>query len=337
MIKETKKYKIVALLLALVVLTTSIPLTIMGLGNRNSNSLTVDNASAEDKKIASQISNETGVSIDEVFELKAYGRSWNDVLMLIRNKSTLGENSKKKQREDLLLNSGLDDEFINKLKKEGFNDDEITEVKLIEERVMFQLEEITSETLADKEKILPQPNDPDITGSIIQTADKPQGYNNLSSDDGLDSYQELYKKVDVKDAVYFMLQLKADFGSYENAFDEYLFALQTGLDLNEYIKDKKAYLKIKDEKKLLLDERKLITLEKIENKSIEKTQTENKESDVTSTQDYSTNKGTSKVSKDQTIPLPDVPKPNSVDVTPKNPTDEIMNEIKQINPMENSK
>lgn len=53
------------------------------------------NASAEDKRIASEISNETGVSIEEVFQLKSYGRSWNEVLNILKNRSTLGLKSER--------------------------------------------------------------------------------------------------------------------------------------------------------------------------------------------------------------------------------------------------
>ncbi len=314
----SKKYKILALILALVLISTSIPLTILGMENMKANNITYENASSEDKRIASEISNETGLSIEEVFELKSYGRSWNDVLTVLRNKSTLGENSKKNDRDDLLLNTGLDDEFIQKLKKDGFSEDDITEVKLIEERVMFQLEEITS-----KAQINP-------TESL-----NPLSENDKSSDIDLADYQELYEKIDIKNAIYFMLKLKDDFGGNEKVFDEYLFSLQVDMDLNDFIKDKEAYKKMKDEKKIKLGDQKVITLEKIEAKSIERAKTESKENNLSSDQNQTIDKTQNPVTAKETSPLPDVPKPDSVDVKPKNPTDEIMNEIKEINPIEN--
>lgn len=328
MAQKSKKYKILALLLALVILSTSIPLTIWGIDSRKSNSITLDNAGSEDKRIASEISNETGVSIDEVFELKSYGRSWNEVLTFLRHKSTLGENSKKSDRDDLLLESGLDEEFIKKLKKEGFTEEEITEVKLIEERVIFQLEEITLKT-----KITP------LNPSTKQgDADKLYiNGGNTDSDDDISAYQTIYEKIDIENAIYFMLKLKPDFESYEKAFNEYLFSLQADLDLNDYIKDKEAYLKSRDEKKLLLNDQKVINLEKIEAKSIEKIQTEEKQSDLPRNNNKTADKNSSEVTDKETSPLPDIPKPNSVDVKPKNPTDEIMKEINGINPIENQK
>ena len=346
MVKNSKKYKIVALILALVLITTTIPLTILGIDNLKPDTITVDNASSEDKRIASKISNETGVSIEEVFELKAYGRSWNEVLTFLRNKSTLGESSNKNKRDDLLLNAGLDEEYMKKLKKEGFTEAEISEAKLIEERVIFQLEEITSKTEANQLNSsgtagLPNPSGPSVNATNqpnqADTGKLAFDVGNTDSNADITMYQKLYEKIDIKNAIYFMLKLKADFGSCEKVFDEYLFSLQADIDLNDYIKDKDAYLKSRDEKKLLLDDRNVITLEKIEAKSIEKIQTEDRDSDLISNQNQAADKSLSEAAPKETSPLPDVPKPNSVDVKPKNPTDEIMNEINGINPIENQK
>lgn len=343
--KKSKKYKVIALILALVVLSTSIPLTIWGIGSRKSNAITSDNASSEDKRIASEISNETGVSISEVFEIKSYGRSWNEVLTLLRHKSTLGENGEKNKRDALLLNSGLDEEFVKKLKKEGFSEKAITEVKLIEERVVFQLEEITSRNKANSNHPeLPEsqasPNSAEQTG-LPSAQNKPNGDKpgidggNTASEEDIAAYQTLYNKLDIKNAIYFMLKLENVFGGYDKVFDEYLFSLQAELDLNACIKDKAAYMKSRDEKKLLLDERKIITLEKIEEKSIEKSQTEDKENNPISGSSQAADKKSSEAV--EKSPLPDVPKPDSGAVKPKNPTDEIMNEIDEINPIKNQK
>jgi len=329
----SRHYKFVAIVLAAVILSTSIPLTIWGFGDKNT--MTIDNASIEDKRIASEISNETGVSIEEVFLLKSYGRSWNEVLSVLKNKTNLGANSEKNNRDDLLVNSGLDEEFIAKLKKEGFSEDNISEARMLEERVVFQLQEITSSSQENQVTQKPQANKSNqinIEGPKVDISG-----NNKKIDDTADisAYEELSKKIDIKDAVYFMLKLKADFGSYEKVFDEYLYSLQAELDLNDYIKDKEAYAKSKDEKKLLLDQQKIITLEKIEEKSIEKTQKENKDIESEMKNDKTANTVASdSVAKDKS-PMPDVPKPANEDIKPKNPTDEIMNEIKEINPIEN--
>lgn len=319
--KRMHKHKFIAILLAAVMLSTSIPLTIWGLSGKNVT--TMDNASEEDKRIASEISNETGVSIEEIFHLKSYGRTWNEVLSTLKNRPNLRETSEKNDRDNLLLNSGLDEDCLKKLKNEGFSEKDITDVKMLGERVIFQLQEITSGNYENQVKI----EEPKV--SI--------GANDRDNDD-ISAYQELSKKIDINNAVYFMLKLKEDFGSYEKVFDEYLFTLQADLDLNEYISDKETYLKKKEEKKLLLDDQKIITTEKVEEKSIEKTQKESKESEneasAAQKNDNTANNEKSNIAAKDKSPMPDVPKPNIEDIKPKNPTDEIMNEIKTINPME---
>ncbi len=316
--KFSKNYKVIALLLAAIILLTTIPLTISGFGNKSS--ITIENASEEDKRIAAEISNETGVKIEEIFELKSKGRSWNEVLKVLKTSPKLSKKRDSSNRDDLLLNSGLDEEFINKLKKDGFTEREITEVKMLEERVVFQLQEIVQrdETVVEK---------PEIS---IRSLDKDK--------EDISAYRKLLEKIDVKNAIYFILKLNTDLGGYEKAFDEYLYSLQAELDLNDYIKDKQAYLKSKEDKRPLLDEQSIITLEKIEQKAIESIHKENNENE--STDALLQNDRTSETDNNSSVsqgksPLPDVPKPEAPDVKPKNPTEDIMKEIQEINPIDN--
>ncbi|PYG87919.1 hypothetical protein LY28_01629 [Ruminiclostridium sufflavum DSM 19573] len=320
MAKSIKKYRLAALLLAAVMLLTAVPLTIRGTGG--SSNLTMENAKEEDKRIASEISNETGFSVEEIFELKSKGRTWNDVLRVLKTDTNLSGKKDKDKREDLLLNSGLDEEFLQRLKKEGFSEEDITEARMLEERAVFQLQEIEAGSGSGTKTEKPSAN------ALIEEKDS----------DDIDKYKELLEKINIEDAVYFMLKLKAEFGSCEKVFDEYLYSLQAGLDLNEYIKDSKAYLKNKEEKKPLLEEQKVITLEKIEQKAIEKIQGESLEKD--STDNLPQKDRTAEEDKEEKAqgksPLPDVPKPSAGDVKPQNPTDEIMNEIKGISPIDNN-
>ncbi len=314
--KITKSQKLVALILVAIILLTSIPFAYSNFAEKDKNSL--QNASAEDRRIASEISNETGVAIEQVFDLKNHGRSWEQVLDILKTRVNSKEKSNKAHMQNVLLNTGFDDDFLLKLKKEGFSDESISQVRMLEERVLFQLQEITSDSQEKSTKV-DKPN--------AETA----GIDKDSED--LAAYVDLSKKVNIKDMVYFMLKLKNAFGSYEKVFDEYLCSLQLGIDLNEYIKDKKAYQKKRDEKRLLIDEQKIITLEKIEEKSMEQLQNDNKIEDnkLTGSPD--------KINKSDTMPdknpLPDLPKVNVGEVKPRNPTDEVMNEIKGINPMGN--
>lgn len=342
MTKIRRNYKFVAIALAAVILSTSIPFTISSFGENST--MTMDNASSEDKRIASEISNQTGVSIEEVFLLKSKGRSWNQVLSALKNKSNLGASSQKNNRDELLLNSVLDEDFIARLKKEGFSEENITEVKMLEERVVFQLQEIISSSQGNQVAQIASTAQLNKSKESNQlNIEEPKldingGTNNNAIDKDISSYEELLKKIDIQNAVYFMLKLKADFGSYEEVFDEYLYSLQADLDLNDYIKDKDIYKKSKDEKKLLLNEQEVITLEKIEEKAIDKIQKDNKniESEVSAQKNDKTVNSAVRdsVAQDKST-LPDVPNPNSENVKPKNPTDEIMNEINEINPIGN--
>ncbi|MHB8064385.1 MAG: hypothetical protein ACYDG2_17430, partial [Ruminiclostridium sp.] len=216
-------------------------------------------------------------------------------------------------------------------------------VKMLEERVAFQLQEITSGSQANhvsQESQITQAMQADKYNKSNQVnIEMPKANisgSNKKIDDIADisAYEELAKKIDIKNAVYFMLKLKADFGSYEKVFDEYLYSLQADLDLNDYIKDKKAYLKKKEEKNLSLYEQKVITLEKIEEKSIEMLQKDTR-SIVDEVLEPKNNKSPNNNVNEDKSPLPDVPRVEAEDVKPKNPTDEVMNEIKEINPIEN--
>jgi hypothetical protein len=338
-----KNKKPIAIALAAVILLTSVPLTIWGFGSRST--LTMENAGAEDKRIASEISNETGASLKEIFELKENGRTWNEVLSVLKTSMKLGQSGKKNDRAALLLTSGLDEDFIKKLKKEGFKEQDINEVKLLAERVTFELQEITDNSknkqnqASDGNQAANVQKPKTDAGSINN--DSKNGFNikgNKADSQDISAYEELAKKLDTKNAIYFMLKLKTDFEGYEQVFDEYLFSLQAELDLNDYIKDKKAYEKKKEEKKLVLDPQKVITLEKIEQKSLEKTQNES-DSEQPSQKNNAEKATGAEGSKDtsEKNPLPDVPKPDAGSVKPQNPTDEVMNEINQINPMADNK
>ncbi|HEX2927138.1 MAG TPA: hypothetical protein VHP38_12920 [Ruminiclostridium sp.] len=315
--KISRSHKLVAIILASVILLGSVPIAYTSLVANAGNP--VNSASSEDKRIASEISNETGVAVEQVLDLKNHGRSWNQVLDILKTRVNAKESSNKSTMQNMLLNTGLDGEFLAKLKKEGFSDESISQVRMLEERVTLQLQEITSDSGKDSVKV-----------------DKPSAgtLQNDKDNDDLSAYQELAKKIDIKNAIYFMLKLKNDFGSYEKVFDEYLYSLQLGIDLNEYIKDKKAYQKEKDEKKLLFNEQKIITLEKIEEKSIEVLQKSNKTDDKQAAGSENVKPGKSNTVNEKN-PLPDVPKVEAKEVKPQNPTDEVMNEIKTINPMGN--
>ncbi len=311
---KVKKHKTVALALAVAIFLTSISLVYSSFGEKDRN--TFKDASTEDRRIASEISNETGVAVDQVFDLKIHGRSWEKVLEILKTRVNSKEKSNKAQMQNTLVNSGLDEDFLKKLKKEGFPDESITQVKMLEERVVFQLQEISADSSENQIKV-----------------DKPDTDFIKVKDDDKRTFAELTKKIDIKDAVYFMLKLEKAFGSYEKVFDEYMLALQLDIDLNEYIKDRKSYEKKRDEKKLLLDEKDTITLEKIEAKSIELLQKNNKSDDSGLLEKEAAKSDINKNGDGDKSQLPDIPHVEVENIKPQNPTDEVMNEIKEINPM----
>lgn len=313
-VKNHKTVAVVASILAVVILLTSIPLVYSSIGEKDKNAF--KSASTEDRRIASEISNETGVAVEQVYDLKMHGRSWEQVLNILKNRVNSKKKNNKTKMQNTLINSGLDEDFLKKLRKEGFSEQGINQVKMLEERVVFQLQEISAENRENQIK-----------------SDKPNTDTYKVKEDDKQIFAELAKKIDIKDAVYFMLKLEKAFGSYEKVFDEYLFALQLDIDLNEYIKDRKSYEKKKDEKKLLMDEKNFINIERIEAKSIELLQKINKPDDKGLLKNETVNSEIRKNDGDGKSPLPDIPNVEVEDIKPQNPTDEVMNEIKEINPM----
>lgn len=317
------KFRFIALILAAVVLLTSVPLVFHGFGRQAANA--VNSASQEDRRIATEISNETGFSIEEVFNYKIAGRSWSQVLDILRTTSHIADAGGKSDKNGVLLSNGLDEEFISKLKKEGFSQQQIIDAKMLAERVTLQLQDIDSYNARSQAKPVEAPGADQADLKVLEE----------DKEDSSKAYSELAKKIDYKNAIYFMLKLKSDFGSYEGAFDEYLCSLQLELDIEEYIKDKKAYLDKKEEKSLMLNGKKIITLQKIEEKNIEILQWDNKkaQSEIFPSQDKRAGGQAAQTAEDSPNPLPEAPRVDAGAVKPKNPTDEVMDEINKINPV----
>lgn len=148
-------------------------------------------------------------------------------------------------------------EAKEKLISEGYTEKEITEVSMLVERVMFQLNEIvgTEQNIAPAQMIMDEKQK------------KLQEENEM--------YKTLAEKIDVKKAIQLSLHLSKEFESYSAVMDEYLLCLQIDLDLEDYIKDKEAYEKEKTEKSMGHDMLQIITLAKIEEKLLEKLQNKN--------------------------------------------------------------
>jgi len=293
---------IFALLLPTVIVTSNI------LPKSNAKAANVINK--DDRKIAEEISNMTGVKIEEVMKLKNNSNSWNEVLNRLKNQKTNAQ-ADKDARSTVLAQNGLDDDFFKKLTAEGFKNEEITEVKMLVERVMFELEQITaSSNMTEKE--LPSP--------AVES--------NTKDEEDASAFSELLSKMDTKTAVYLLLKLNKDFGSNENAFDEYLLSLQIDVDLKKYVIDKDSYEKEKSEKSVGLDTSKIITLSRIEEKMLKTLHNEStnpinkgvKEAESTGVEGPS-----AAVNESPKLALPDVEPAN-----PKNPTDDVMKDVNEI-------
>lgn len=203
----------------------------------------------DNERIAAEISNLTGVESERILELKSTGISWNEVIDILQGGSSSGR-SERERRAEILARTGLGEEAVEQLKKEGFGSEEITEARMLAERVQFQLRQI-AETAGP-----PTP---------VPTAEPEAG----KEQENEEMYLELSQSFLVEDAVYFILKLEEAFETKEAALNEYLLSLQLGLDLFLYFEDKEKYLKAKEEKMLGRMPGEMITAARIEEKALE--------------------------------------------------------------------
>jgi hypothetical protein len=267
---------------------------------------------ADDLRIATEISNMTGVTTDEILQLKQSGMTWNEVIESLKNQDSSKYEKNQNERSERLTESGLGKEYIDQLKQEGYAEEEIMEAKLLIERVLYQLNEIV-----ESDELEPVNPVTEIQGSE-------------KSKEDLSAYRKIVDNFQEKEAVYLLLKLKDDFGSKEEVLNEYLFSLQADIDLGLYIQDKEQYLKEKEDKSIAFMREDIITLAKIENKMLENIQQENamnRKEDVT---EGGTIQGVELQDHEMDSPLPDIPQPNVKDIKPKNPAEEMLQEIEVI-------
>lgn len=255
----------------------------------------------EDKATASQISNVTGVSIEKIYELKNQGKTWNEIMDELKNNGTNKVNIEK--RDKSLLESGLDKRFINTLINQGYKEEEILEAKLLVERVIFQLNEIAKKN----EKIL----EPLLSAKDLEEND-------------IEKYRALLEKINLEEAVKITLALKEDFDSDKKALNEYLYSLQLDIDIEKYLTNKEEYEKEKKEKSIGIDINTIITLSKIEEKLLEMLQEK--------TKDKESLEGESNPLEEleDNTETPQLPNPNIIDTKPKDPLEDVMKEINDI-------
>lgn len=253
--KSWNAKRFAALAVAAAFLLTAVPLTVFSLKLPAVKSLNY--FSDEEMKTASDISNLTGGDVEDILAMKDAGKTWNEILEKLKKSSGANSAESKEERNDLLAQSGLEEADIKELKKEGFSETEITDAKLYAERITFELNEI-------------------VSAKQMQSQNPSEGLNLQSTENNDSPYAELAGRLDEKLAVTFLLKLNNDFGGQEQVMDEYLYSIQAGLNLEEYIADKTAYQKERDEQSAGMDQSAVITVRRIEEKMLEVIQNSNK-------------------------------------------------------------
>lgn len=296
-----------AILVALVMVVETIAFTMTGYAKNDTN--TAYELTDEDRTTISEISNMTGVKADELIRLRKEGRTWNQILELIKNNPGYRAEGDDAKRNDMLTRTGMDEAVLNKLKEEGFTEEQIVEAKSLVERVVFQLDEIASMQLVT-------PSVPDTTANaeVTKKAD-------------VTTYTGLAEKINLSEAVYLILKLHDGLGSIQGALDEYLCSLQLEIDLNLYLTDKEGYLLQKQQKLAEMVSREIITVAGIEEKMLDLLQNMNKKDES-----IPEVKANIPSLPDQTkeSPLPEVEVPAVKDIKPQNPAEAVLQEIEGL-------
>lgn len=270
-----------------------------------------------DERIAYELSNMSGVPVEKIISLKSEGLTWNEVRELLRDQEQKEVQDGKDSRDSLIVGSGMSEQTISQLVAEGYEKQTIVEAKLVAERTAYQLSELIQGV--DHIPVTPAP--------VIE-----QG---ISDDmETKERYRNIHVQFQLEDAVMLMLSWLPHYDSLRQVLNEYLFMLQTGLEVNRYITDWDGY---QEEKNRILRERvgeDWITAEMLEKELVEVVQKSHKQPENKDIEDIPKSPYLV-VNSDQHIPIP--PNPNVADVKPLNPTSAIYEEIRSIDPKEGLK
>lgn len=273
-------------------------------------------ADENEQKIAADISTSTGVEVEKILSLRKDGNSWNEILEYLKGKG--GSLEDRDEMDMFLTEEVLGEEDVELLLDAGYTKEEIQQATLIAERVQFQLQEITSsngtETISDVKKV------PD-TGGISDL-----------ENESISEYKELEEKYNIKTVISLMLKLKDSFGSMEQVMDEYLYSLQADINLEDYLADIESYLEKKDDTNLEAGNKKIITMSDIENEMLKAIQQQDVNNVINEATESNINPLDNADWKNDDGPVS--PLPEMKDVNPRNPGEDILEEIQQINPLE---
>lgn len=301
-------YSIVALVLVLALAIQTVVFT-MGDGNKRSAGAAVDSAESADPSIAADISNLTGVKTEEVLKLKQSGLTWNGVLDQLKAGNG-GTDEQREARSGLLAESGMED-IVAKLRESGFEDGQIHEAKMLAERIGFQLEEIASGTGA------PQPAVP-VPGED-------------GTDTALEAIRQVAERYEAGMALYYMLVLQKELGGPEAVLDEYLLALQIGIDLEDFARDREAYEQAKAEKLASLKPTDRVTAAGVDEAMLERFRQNPVSIGASASEAGATDTAKLEGTKADSV-LPDAPVPEMRDVRPVNPAEQLRQELDALNP-----
>ena len=271
----------------------------------------------QDQQIAADMSNLTGVDANQIIKIKQTGITWNEVSERLKDQTPESGSTDKQDRSSVLNEAGIGEELLEQLRQQGYKDDEIMEAKLLTERIMQQLKDIQ-----DKEPV----------GSTVQ---KPVAEVNPGQAEDA-ALQEAYNTINEKfaegQAVRLLLVLQKDFGSMEAVMNEYLLTLQTDLELETYITDKKKYLENKESHLAGLQENMIVTVELLEKAMLEQLQPDNAAAESNGGIGNTKSDATLSADTDAGSPLPEITPPSPGDVMPQNPAEAVRAEIQAIDP-----
>jgi hypothetical protein len=303
--KKWPRYFAILVVLAMLVETISFTLTSYAKNDTNAEYELAN----EDKTTISDISNMTGVKADEIIKLREAGKTWNEILELIKNNPDYKAEGDSTKRSNTLTKTNMDEDTVKKLKEEGFTEEQIIEAKSLVERVIFQLEEIANMQVAAPL----QPED-GVTANEVK-------------EENLTAYVELSGKINLNEAVYLILKLGDELGSMQAVLDEYLCSLQLDIDLNQYLINKEEYEMQKQQKLAEMLAQDIITTAGIDEKMLDMLQSKNKKAE-----ENLVVKTYIPTIPDTVIesPLPDVQAPEALEIKPQNPAEAILQEIEGL-------
>lgn len=313
--KPPRKLIVITVLLALI--GELVLYSVGGVGSEGSATpLIADNS--DDRRIAAELSNMSGVEAERILGMKASGKSWNDIMESLKTTDGQHGSEAKESRSLGLLGAGLGEEAVARLVALGYAQTDIAAAKLLAERAVLQINQLVEGAMSEVPTI-PAP-------TAIRSGGLPPGEKE-SFETELRSVAEQF---DLETAVRLMLSLKRDFGSYESVLDEYLTALQLGLNLDEYAADKAQYEKEKQRKKMEMVGRIALTLGDIERRLLDRIREEN----AFGREAYQNGAAAmAKPSSEQAnSPLPEAPTSSVKDVKPVNPAEAVKEELRRIDP-----